>query len=65
MLLHVRDDRVAHRVHVDKDSGDEFIVDESLTEEQPTLVSDYVMSQVESTDLKVLLEEFGKGLDRF
>ena len=64
VLLHVGDYRVADRVHVDKYSRDELVVDEGLTEEEATIVSDHVVAQVESPDLEVLLEEFSKGLDR-
>ena len=63
VLLHVCDHRVAHWVHVYKHSRDELVVDEGLTEEQPTLVSNYIMAQIKSSDLKILLKEFGKRLD--
>ena len=57
MVINVRQDRVSDRVHVAVKLRDVLIVNDGLGEELSAFVRDHIMSQIQSPNLQVLLEE--------
>ena len=51
-------------VHVTVKLRDVLVVDEGLGQELSTFVSDHIVSQVQRSNLQVLLKEIYEGLDR-
>ena len=51
-------------VHVTVELRDVLVVDDGLGQELSTFVCDHIVSQVQRSNLQVLLEEIYEGLDR-
>ena len=62
VLVDVGQDGEPDWVHIDEQFGDEFIVHDSLGQELSSLICDYVMAQIDRSNLHVLLKEVHKRL---
>lgn len=63
MFVHVYQDWEPDWVHIDKKFRDKFVINNSLWQELSTFVCYHIVTQVDWSNLKVLLKEIYKGLD--